>query len=78
MRTTVAVAVLAASGILPVLAVRRVDPVKIIRAKERRGLAGEKAGPQQDLRVKPAARDGGKASARDIKENAGSPKRPAG
>lgn len=30
----VAVAVLAASGILPVLAVRRVDPVKIIRAKE--------------------------------------------
>ena len=33
MRTAVAVAVLAASGILPVLAVRRVDPVKIIRAK---------------------------------------------
>lgn len=30
----VAVAVLAASGILPALAVRRVDPVKIIRAKE--------------------------------------------
>ncbi len=34
MRTAVAVTVLAASGILPVLAVRRVYPVKIIRAKE--------------------------------------------
>ena len=34
MRTAVAVAVLAASGILPVLAVRRVVAVKIIRAKE--------------------------------------------
>ena len=34
MRTAVAVAVLAASGILPVLAVRRVYPVKIICAKE--------------------------------------------